>query len=889
MLPIYRLLSLRYLIQRWDRAGLIIVSIAMGVATLVSSRVLNQCVEAAASQTTSPLGSGDLFISNGEFGVARSLTDELRAANIPGVKSVQPLVVERVVLPQQDKAIAVLLGVELSWDWLKADQPNPLGVRFTRTLEETRATAMLLFTRRIVVVSEPVHREWARTRETPTSPLIVRFGSRDVECLPVGYFESDPDSPITLLGKNIIGMEIVQASRFVRLGPTVGTAAVVGNMANETLWEAQTPARVNRIDVLFEPSVNPVSVASAVKAIVKDRAEVRTPESHGQSSQEIISGIQIAFSLCSASAMIVGLFLVYNALSVTVAERRHDIGILRSLGATRWQVIKMFAVAAAILGLLGSLLGVPIGTLMARQILAEFSEELGALFLNPGNTTAWPGLSTIGLAILAGMTTAIVAALIPAIQAATQDPADAVRRVPGAVGGLWALAHKATCGTLIAGGVAMILTRDLLPPRVGAFGGMMAALVGLLLAAPILVGILVRLLHPIFRLVLPIEARLAADHLIRSPGRTGVVIGALGAGVAVMFQTAGVGQSNEVPVVQWLDEVIQADRFIFMGNVTEATNSQHPLDPSIITECRKLEGVEAAVGLRYVRPEYNGTIIYLVAIDAVPYAESTAKRVPGNVEGLEKMKRLPSGNVVFISENFALKHGKKPGDTLLLPGPRGPVELRILDTIRDYSWSRGTIFIDRAVYASLFQDPMVDICHVFLKDGPSLTSEGSQNLSRYADARGLSLQDRVTVRKFLADLIDRVYVLAYLQQIVIAIVAALGVVTALLISVLQRKRELGLLLAIGATPGQIVRTVLWEAVLMGLFGTFLGILIGLPLEWYVLKIVMFEESGFLFDVLVPWRSGLSIAAGAIFVATMAGLLPALHAVRTRIGDAIAYQ
>jgi putative ABC transport system permease protein len=133
------------------------------------------------------------------------------------------------------------------------------------------------------------------------------------------------------------------------------------------------------------------------------------------------------------------------------------------------------------------------------------------------------------------------------------------------------------------------------------------------------------------------------------------------------------------------------------------------------------------------------------------------------------------------------------------------------------------------------------------------------------------------------------YVLAYLQQIVVGVVAALGVVTALLISVLQRKRELGLLLAVGATPGQVIRSVLAEAVLMGLFGTVLGFLIGLPLQWYVLKVVLFEESGFIFEVLVPWKQAAGIAAGAIAVAALAGLLPAIHAVRTRITDALAYE
>ena len=886
MPPLYRLLSLRYLLHRWDRAGLIVASIALGVATLVSSRILNQCLESAASTSTTPLGVGDLFVTNGELGVYRSVVDDLRAANIPGVKSVQPLVVERVYLPDQDNRAAVLVGAELSLQMVNAN--NPLGVRFTETLERNWATARLAVTRRLVVLSKPVYDEWAARRADPTAPFIVRYGARQVECLPLGYIEFGDDSPVALLGRNIVGMEIGQAARFARPGPPVGMSALAGPSASEPVWDAVFPPQVQRIDVVLEPGADPTKVKEAVQAVVGNRADVRTPESQGKATQEVVSGVQIGFALCALGAMVVGLFLVYNAMAVTVTERAHDIGILRSVGATRWQIVWLFGFAALVLGLVGALVGVPLGIGMARAVLAAFGEVLGAIFVNPALDPAWPTPGTVLLASAAGVATAVLAALVPAIQAATQDPADAVRRVPGVAGGVWKYAHRATCATLVAVGVAMILTRHDLPPRVGAFGGMIAALIGLLLAAPIFVGILVRLTHPFLRRVLPIEARLALDNMIRAPGRTGVVIGALAAGVAVMIQTAGVGRSNEEPVVRWLDEVIQADRFVFSGSLTEATSSQTPMESPVVRDLASLPGVAGVTGIRYVRPEYNGTIVYMTAIDAASYADHTTGRLSAGAQGLDKLRELPGRNVVMVSENFAYKHAVRPGDSITLQGARGPVDLTVIGTVRDYTWSRGTIYIDRGVYAKLFQDHNVDVAHVYLHDG-GRSAAGADAVARYSADKGFTVQDRPTVRRVLFEFIDRVYVVAFLQQIVVGLVAALGVVTALLISVLQRKRELGLLLAVGATPGQVVRTVLWEAVLMGLFGTVLGVLIGLPMEWYVLRVVLAEESGFVFDLVVPWRQGLGIASGAMAVAALAGLLPALHAVRTRVAEALAYE
>jgi len=653
--------------------------------------------------------------------------------------------------------------------------------------------------------------------------------------------------------------------------------------------EHQSPKRINRIDLFLEPGTDRDTVEAAVNRVVAKRAAVRTPETQRRSTQEIVSGIQIGFLVCAAGAMIVGLFLVYNAMAVTVAERRPDIGILRSVGATRGQIVALFAGMAAILGLIGAIAGVPLGMVLAELAISQLRNELESMFLNPDVNPTRLSLETAGVAIFAGVFTSVFAALVPAIQAASDDPAHVVRRSAPGAKGTWRLVHRLTCLALVGGGIAMIVFRNDLPARVGAIGGMMAALVGLLLAAPLVVGVLVKVLYPLVRVTCPISVRLAFDNLSRAPGRTGVVIGALGAGVALMFQTAGVGRSNEEPVVSWIAQVVQADHFVFSGNMTAANSSNSPMASGIAREIRNLPEVDRVMTIRYSRPEYNGTVVCLIAMDAVEYAKATRDRVPTGLPDLEKFLPLPGTDDVLVSENFALRHNVKAGDKITLPGPNGKVTLRVVGTVLDYSWSRGTIFMDRTRYAELFGDDLIDMCHVFLKSSRNGKAAHDAGLELFAAQKGLFVTDRDALRKFLSELINRIYLLAYLQQIVVGVVAALGVVTALLISVLQRKRELGLLLAIGATPGQVLRSVMAEAMLLGIFGTALGILIGMPMEWYVLKVVMVEESGFVFDVVFPWKQALGIAALSIGTATLAGLLPAWRAIQTRIPDALQYE
>ena len=138
-------------------------------------------------------------------------------------------------------------------------------------------------------------------------------------------------------------------------------------------------------------------------------------------------------------------------------------------------------------------------------------------------------------------------------------------------------------------------------------------------------------------------------------------------------------------------------------------------------------------------------------------------------------------------------------------------------------------------------------------------------------------------------MLEKVYSLAYAQQFVVGLVAPMGVVSALFISVLQRRRELGLLRAVGANRAQILRSVLAEAVLMGLTGAIVGFAIGLMLEWYVLNVMLVDESGFEFAFRIPWLEAGLVSFGSIVLATLAGLWPAFQATRLRIPEAIAYE
>jgi putative ABC transport system permease protein len=382
---------------------------------------------------------------------------------------------------------------------------------------------------------------------------------------------------------------------------------------------------------------------------------------------------------------------------------------------------------------------------------------------------------------------------------------------------------------------------------------------------------------------------------VRVPGRTGLVVVALAASVGLMVQTAGVIRSNEKTILDWLDTNLTADLIVTSGGPFTASG-QNPamkldLRDNIQETCPGTKVVAVSFLNTTLASHGKQTTILVMALDARTYFEANKSRrpVPTRLELFAALAEQPGTAVV--SENFSQLHGLGVGDQISVEGVEGPVSMRIIGTLEDYSWNRGTVFIHRDHYQRALDLKLADVFDLFLPADLPDKEEARQRLqqSPWAAEHALFALTRGELREQVASMIERVYGLAYSQEVVLGIVAILGVVTALMISVLQRRRELGLLRAVGASQVQVLRSVLAEAVLMGVIGTLLGFGLGILLQWYVVQVIMLEEAGFAFPVRVPWGSTGTIAGITILCATLAGLGPALQALRVRIAEAIAYE
>jgi putative ABC transport system permease protein len=833
----------------------VLASVALGVATWVAMSLLTSSLEKTSRTTATPLpGAADLYISNGDAGVLRSLEEVL--ARFPGVKSVRPLVIQRAVLPDLGHLPILVMGVNLAGDL----EGSPWDIE----IQTSDASPVQSFFLRCPSVL--VGRELEEALPAETSRFNVLLAGRCQRFSRAGTIVTARGAAAPLAG-NVVVL------------PCAAAAELVGQ-----------PDRVSRFDLSLLPGADPQTVQQDLERALQGQAEVWSPQGHDQRTQEMLVGPEVMFALCGVGALVVGLFLISNVLAVSVVERRFEIGLLRSLGATRGQVARHFLKEAALFGLVGALPGIPLGLALARLSLGPMYQVLSDVFLPLAAGEVGLTGTTVAHAVLAGLITSLLAGLMPALQAALEQPVQTLRRLPAVIHpGRRRLRLGSALASAVGGGV-LLACKDVLPARVGVFGGLVLMLAAALLLVPTLAGLLARLFRPLTACLPGCACRLAADNLTRAPGRTGLVVAALAASVAMLVLTGGLIQNNEKAIRFWIDQNIAGDLFVTSGGPLSASGRTLPMYEAAGPALQQILPEAQLVPMRFRHLDYEHAgqthRILLLALDAAAYHRANEHR---QLHDLDLYQKLSQPGTALVSENFAALYGVRVGDTIELPGAEGPVSLRVVGTVIDYACTRGEVLVDRTYYRGSLDD-LVDVFDVYLPPGADVESARQRVQQSPLAARiALCTLTKNEVRGHILGMVNRLYGLAYTQEVVMALVAVLGVLAALLISVLQRRRELGLLRALGSTQGQVFRSVLAEAVLLAIVGVTIGLILSLPMLWYTLRVLLFEESGFLFPCRFPWTMALIVVGVAVGCAAVAGVGPALQARRIRTAEALAYE
>jgi putative ABC transport system permease protein len=304
---------------------------------------------------------------------------------------------------------------------------------------------------------------------------------------------------------------------------------------------------------------------------------------------------------------------------------------------------------------------------------------------------------------------------------------------------------------------------------------------------------------------------------------------------------------------------------------------------------RQIPGIAEVQPVRIVRINFRGKPVMLVAIDSLSIARRTRGRraTAGDFDGMYRAAAEQKG--LIIADNLAQLEKLKLGETLEIGSPSGILRLPIAGILKDFSNQLGTIFIDRALYRRLWKDDAVDVFRIYLAPGAAAADVRSRILDRFAHERRLFVLANKQVRSYVFKVTDQWFGMTYLQLFVAVLVAILGIVNTLTVSITDRQRELGVLRAVGGLRNQIRHTIWMEALAIGIIGLTLGVAAGAVNLYYMLTVSRENFAGIALDYTFPFGIVGVLVPVILGAAFGSALFPAESAVRSSLVEALEYE
>jgi putative ABC transport system permease protein len=590
-------------------------------------------------------------------------------------------------------------------------------------------------------------------------------------------------------------------------------------------------------------------------------------------NRKMLAAFRSNLHVLSYIALVVGAFLIYNTVSISVVRRRGEIGIVRALGATRSMVANAFLAEALFFGLAGSMVGVVIGRLMAEGAMRLVATTVQSLYVSSQPATIELTWGSVLPGIAIGLGVSILAAVAPAIEASRVAPVEAMARgreeyvatVRSRRNIVWAFLMF-----VAAGGLSQLPAVNRQP--IFAYIAAMLLVAGTAAAIPGIVSFFAGTTSRAVGQLLGVEALLAMRSLRASLGRTSVMTGALATAVAMTVSVGIMVGSFRQTVWIWMENQLKADFYLRPAGAASA--DRHPtMSPNLADAIEKLPGVAAVDRFRAYQISYQGLPATLAGGETkTVQSYASTQFLPGEDRDAI-FSKLPTGDYAVVSEPFANKHNVRVGTTIQLYLSGRKQMFQVLAIYYDYSTERGFIVLDRRTLLKYLPDPAVSNIAVFLRPGADPNAV-RRRIDEAIGGRAVMVFTTGRLRREGIAAFDRTFRITYALEAVAVSVAVLGIAGALLAVVIDRRREFAILRFLGAAQPQVRRIILCEAGLLGLLANGIGLLLGTLLS--LILIFVINKQSFGWTIQFHWPIALLLAAlTGVYIATvLAGLYPA---------------
>jgi len=686
------------------------------------------------------------------------------------------------------------------------------------------------------------------------------------------------DETQAVLGGQVTDVEVV--GRVDMGGPMAGATIVLVDA--DTAYALFAPDDgVADIAVYAADGTTPEQLVERLTPLAPTGAEVVTGQELRDDSKAAIDdmlGFVTTFLLVFAAiALFVGAFIISNTFAMSVRQRMREFALLRAVGASPAQVFASILVQAAVVGLLGSAIGVAGGLGLVqglKAVLASAGMDLGGDIPVDG--------ATIGVSLAVGTLVSVLAAAVPARRAALVPPVEAMRdevTVPERSMRVRALGGLVLVGLGVAGVLAAVLNPEAEAAGTALGAGAAGVLLGVLALAPSLArSVLSVLAWPFVRLLRPV-GRLARGNVVRNPRRTANTAGALMIGMALVGGVSVIAVSAQESVAGVVESQTHAD--LVLQSATRAIPAGAVADVAALPEVGEADAMAFAPLNVTSGDGTDAGVQYVAGVPEDMFGRSVdAETIDGDLAAI-------AGGDAVVQESAAETQGWSVGDTLVVTTPAGDRELTIGAVFSSNVLGAGVVVaqdtLDTLVPA---EQQTVDTVLVSAADGvdvAELKDAVAATVSPYVVVSVLTRDEFVSN---LADQVNQVLVILYALLGLSVVIAVLGIVNTLALSVIERTREIGLLRAVGLGRLQLAGTVVVESVLTAVFGTVVGLAVGVSLAATLPTV--YAEDG-LSELVIPWGNLSGMLVLAVVVGVLAAVWPATRAARMRVLDAVSYE
>src|SRR5688572_22480940 len=847
------------------RTATTIIGVALGIAVVIAIQLTNaSSVRGFATALETVAGKTAIEIIGTGTGV-----DETRLAELawlrqfgvisPVIEGSAALVVDGVSFASRRQLEAVkVLGIDilrdqpfrdyqlLQLETPQASSPKPQADIDTYT---TQQFLEILTNERSVVITEKLAR---RRNYQIGGEMRLMIGDRVLPYVVRGYLKDE--GPARVLDGNFILMDIAAAQlAFARLG------------------------RVDRVEVLLPDGADLDATLDTVAARLPPGLAAQRPSRRSQQVETMLAAFHANLTALSWIALIVGLFLVYNTITISVVARRQEIGTLRALGLTRRKVLLLFLGEATALAAAGIVVGLGLARLLADAAVTLTSSTVNTLYIAAVAAPPDMNLAHVWTAIAIGLPLSLIAAAVPALEASRVPPTAAMRGHDT----LEMRTHLRP-SSLILPFILLAVAYGLaqLPP-IGrrpafAYASSFALVIGAACLVPAIMFGLARIGRAVLRRRLGVEGLLAHANLTAAIPRLSISVAALAVSLSMMVAIAVMIGSFRDTVNYWIGQTLRADLFIGPG-VRPTVGSEQTVSPEVVTTLGKHPDVVALDEFRNLDLIYEGNLAVLGGGSYSVVLEQGSLLFKSPTDAREQMRDAIGQDAVIISEPFSMRYGKRDGDVLHIPTPQGPRPFRVAAVYYDYASDRGVVVMDRGTFRKYWGDLPPSGVAAYLREGADPERVRSEMLDMLDEGHRAFIYSNSTLRREILNVFDSTFAITYALELIAIVVAMLGVAGTLLTLVLERRRELSLLRLIGADRRQVRRMVIIEAALIGGISQGVGLAVGLALSMVLIYVINVQSFGWTIQFHWPIAFLIQASIAVVIATSIAGVYPARRA------------